>query len=47
MNPSVTHDMSVISLVTGASVLVQIVMLGLLLASMFSWYYILDRKSVV
>ena len=40
MNPSVTHDMSVISLVTGASVLVQIVMLGLLLASMFSWYYI-------
>jgi len=32
--------MSVISLITGASVLVQIVMLLLLLASMFSWYYI-------
>src|SRR5687767_7929050 len=32
--------MSVISLVTGASVLVQIVMLLLLLASIFSWYYI-------
>jgi biopolymer transport protein TolQ len=32
--------MSVISLVTGASVLVQIVLLLLLLASMFSWYYI-------
>jgi biopolymer transport protein TolQ len=32
--------MSVISLVTGASVLVQIVMLALLLASLLSWYYI-------
>ena len=40
MNPAVTHDMSVISLITGASVLVQIVMLMLLLASIFSWYYI-------
>ena len=40
MNPTVTHDMSVLSLVTGASVLVQIVMLALLLASIFSWYYI-------
>ena len=40
MNPTVTHDMSVISLVTGASVLVQIVMLILVLASVFSWYYI-------
>jgi len=40
VNPAVTHDMSVISLITGASVLVQIVMLLLLLASIFSWYYI-------
>ena len=40
MNPTVTHDMSVLSLITGASVLVQIVMLILLLASVFSWYYI-------
>ncbi|MBI3042870.1 MAG: protein TolQ [Betaproteobacteria bacterium] len=32
--------MSVLSLITGASVLVQIVMLLLLLASVFSWYYI-------
>jgi biopolymer transport protein TolQ len=40
MNPSVTHDMSVVSLIAGASVLVQIVMLLLLLASVFSWYYI-------
>ena len=40
MNPTVAHDMSVISLITGASVLVQIVMLALLVASMLSWYYI-------
>ncbi len=40
MTASLTQDMSVISLITGASVLVQIVMLLLLLASMFSWYYI-------
>ena len=32
--------MSVLSLITGASVLVQIVMLALLLASLLSWYYI-------
>jgi len=32
--------MSVIALITGASVLVQIVMLVLVLASVFSWYYI-------
>ncbi len=37
---SVTHDMSILSLITGASVLVQIVMALLLLASIFSWYYI-------
>ncbi len=40
MNPTVTHDMSVLSLITGASVLVQLVMLALLLASLLSWYYI-------
>lgn len=40
MNPTVTHDMSVLALITGASVLVQVVMLLLLLASIFSWYYI-------
>jgi len=37
---NVTHDMSVLSLITGASVLVQLVMAGLLTASIFSWYYI-------
>jgi biopolymer transport protein TolQ len=40
VNPEVTHDMSVLGLITGASVLVQVVMLLLLLASIFSWYYI-------
>ena len=40
MNPAAPHDMSVLSLITGASLLVQIVMLMLLLASVFSWYYI-------
>ena len=40
MNPAATHDMSVLSLITGASLLVQIVMLMLVLASIFSWYYI-------
>ena len=40
MSPSVTHDMSVLSLVTGASLLVQLVMAALLLASLLSWYYI-------
>ena len=40
MNPTLTQDMSVISLVTGASLLVQIVMALLLVVSIFSWYYI-------
>ena len=44
MNPSVTHDLSIISLVTNASVLVQIVMAALLLASLFSWYYIFLKR---
>jgi biopolymer transport protein TolQ len=40
VNPTVAHDMSVFSLISGASVLVQIVMLGLLVVSLLSWYYI-------
>src|SRR5215218_9400561 len=44
VNPSVTHDLSIISLVTNASVLVQLVMGGLLLASLFSWYYIFLKR---
>ena len=40
MNPTTAPDMSILHLVTGASVLVQLVMASLVLASMFSWYYI-------
>ena len=44
MNPSVTHDLSIISLLVNASVLVQLVMFALLLASLFSWYYIFIKR---
>lgn len=44
MNPSVTHDLSIISLIVNASVLVQLVMGALLLASVFSWYYIFLKR---
>ena len=44
MNPTVTQDLSIISLVANASVLVQLVMLALLLASLFSWYYIFLKR---
>ena len=44
MNPTVTQDLSIISLIANASVLVQIVMLALLLASLFSWYYIFLKR---
>ncbi len=40
MNPTVTQDLSIVSLIGNASVLVQLVMAALLLASLFSWYYI-------
>lgn len=43
MNVAVTQDLSVVSLIANASVLVQLVMLGLLLASLFSWYYIFRK----
>ncbi len=44
MNPTVTQDLSIISLVVNASVLVQLVMAALLLASLFSWYYIFIKR---
>lgn len=43
---NVTHDMSVLSLVTGASLLVQLVMAGLVLVSIFSWYYIFIKVFI-
>ena len=47
MNPTVTHDTSLLGLITGASVLVQFVMLILVLASLFSWYYIFLKVFVM
>ena len=47
MSPTVTHDMSVLGLITGASVLVQLVMAALLLASVLSWYYIFLKTFTV
>ena len=44
MNPTVTQDLSIISLVANASVLVQLVMAALLLASLFSWYYVFIKR---
>jgi biopolymer transport protein TolQ len=44
LNPTVTQDLSIISLIANASVLVQLVMLALLLASLFSWYYIFLKR---
>ena len=44
MNPTVSHDLSIISLIANASVLVQLVMALLLLASLFSWYYIFIKR---
>ncbi len=47
MNATLTHDMSVLSLITGASLPVQLVMAILLLASLFSWYYIFLKIFVL
>ena len=47
MNASLTNDLSVVSLLVNASVLVQLVMGALLLASLFSWYYIFLKRFVL
>jgi biopolymer transport protein TolQ len=44
LNPAVTPDLSIVALIANASVLVQLVMLVLLLASFFSWYYIFLKR---
>lgn len=44
MNPTVTQDLSIISLIVNASVLVQLVMAALLLASLYSWYYVFIKR---
>ena len=47
MNSAVTQDLSVISLITNASLLVQIVLALLVLASIFSWYYIFLKSFIL
>ena len=42
-----TADLSILSLITNASVLVQIVMLLLLIASLFSWNVIFQKRKVL
>ncbi len=44
---TVTQDLSFLSLITGASLLVQIVMAGLLLVSMTSWNYIFSKLFAI
>jgi biopolymer transport protein TolQ len=44
---NVTQDLSLISLLTDASVLVQLVMALLLLVSMISWWYIFRKMFVI
>jgi len=44
---NVTQDMSVISLITGATLPVQLVMLLLLLASLVSWWYIFIKVTMI
>ena len=42
-----TADLSILSLITNASVLVQLVMLLLLLASLFSWNIIFQKRKLL
>lgn len=42
-----TADLSILSLITNASVLVQIVMLLLLIASLFSWNVIFQKRRIL
>ncbi|MCE5181181.1 MAG: protein TolQ [Betaproteobacteria bacterium] len=44
---NVTHDLSFLSLITNASVLVQMVLLILLLASGLSWYFIFGKLFAI
>jgi len=43
----VTADLSILSLITNASVLVQLVMLLLLIASLFSWNVIFQKRRML
>jgi biopolymer transport protein TolQ len=47
VNADVSHDLSFISLIANASVLVQLVLLLLLLGSMVSWWYIFMKMFAI
>lgn len=47
MNTTVTEDLSLFYLISSASIFVQFVMLLLLLASLFSWWYIFRKMFVI
>ena len=47
MSPGVTQDLSIVSLIVNASVLVQLVIAALLLASIMSWYYIFLKRFIL
>jgi len=47
MTASVANDMSIFSLVAGASLPVQLVMLILLITSLFSWWYIFIKLATI
>ncbi|MBL8496463.1 protein TolQ [Nitrosomonas sp. JL21] len=47
MSTTVTQDMSFLHLITGASVLVQLVMLILVMISLLSWWYIFRKLFVI
>ncbi len=47
MNPTVTQDMSLFSLISEASIPVQLVMLILLLASLLSWWFIFRKLFTI
>ena len=44
---SVANDMSLITLISGASIPVQVVMAVLLITSLFSWWYIFIKVFTV
>ncbi len=47
MTVSVANDMSIFSLVAGASLPVQLVLLVLILTSLFSWWYIFIKLATI
>jgi biopolymer transport protein TolQ len=47
MTVSVANDMSIFSLVVGASLPVQLVLVVLILTSLFSWWYIFIKLAII